>query len=185
MKLDRRTFLRLSPSVLLFPGVALGRELPPGTVSANTSGFQMPAWNRHFASRRNGMILVDTRSRCLFYWSEDLATFRLYPCSVPIREEYTRRGRTEVIEKVKDPSWRPTASMLKRHPEWPRFLPPGPGNPMGTHALYLDWPAFRIHGTHDDNKIGRRSSSGCFGLYNSQIAELFRLAQIGTQVRVI
>lgn len=185
MTLSRRALLRLSLPILCLPAAALGRELPPGTVAANVSGFQVPFWNQHFSSRRNGMILVDTRSRCLFFWSEDLGTFRLYPCSVPIREEYTRRGRTEVVDKVKDPSWRPTASMLKRNPDWPRYLPPGPGNPMGSHALYLGWPAFRIHGTHDDNKIGRRSSSGCFGLYNRDIADLFVFAQIGTQVRVI
>ncbi|HEY6918921.1 MAG TPA: L,D-transpeptidase [Tabrizicola sp.] len=159
--------------------------MPPGTVAANISGFVVPDWRWHFSSRRHGMILVDTRSRCLFFWSEDLAVFRLYPCSVPIREEYTRRGRTQVVQKVKDPAWRPTPSMLARHPDWPRYLPPGPGNPLGTHALYLGWPAFRIHGTHDDNKIGRRSSSGCFGLYNRNIAELFALVEVGTQVRVI
>lgn len=185
MILSRRALLCFALPAACLPAAALTRELPPGTVIANTSGFQMPDWKRHFASRRNGMILVDTRSRCLFYWSEDLATFRLYPCSVPIREEFTRRGRTAITEKVKDPAWRPTTSMLRRHPDWPRYLPPGPGNPMGTHALYLGWPAFRIHGTHDDRKIGRRSSSGCFGLYNRDIAELFALVRIGTQVRVI
>ena len=185
MIVSRRALLCFVLPAACLPAAALTRERPPGTGIANTSGFQMPDWKRHFASRRNGMILVDTRSRCLFYWSEDLATFRLYPCSVPIREEFTRRGRTAITEKGKDPAWRPTTSMLRRHPDWPRYLPPGPGNPMGTHALYLGWPAFRIHGTHDDRKIGRRSSSGCFGLYNRDIAELFALVRIGTQVRVI
>lgn len=164
---------------------AVARGLPIDAVRRNISGFEMLDWRVHFSSRRRGMILVDTRSRCLFFWSEDLEVFRLYPCSVAIREEYTRRGRTSVIQKVRDPSWRPTASMLRRHPDWPHYLPPGPGNPMGTHALYLGWPAYRIHGTHDNNKIGRRSSNGCFGLYNSDIAELFTLARVGTQVKVI
>ena len=36
----------------------------------------------------------------------------------------------------------------------------GPGNPLGTHAMYLTWPAYLIHGTHDTRKIGRRSSNG-------------------------
>lgn len=182
--IGRRAFLLALPALCL-PVAATARNLPPGTVAANISGFVVPDWRWHFSSRRHGMILVDTRSRCLFFWSEDLAVFRLYPCSVPIREEYTRRGRTQVVQKVKDPTWRPTPSMLARHPDWPRYLPPGPGNPLGTHALYLGWPAFRIHGTHDDNKIGRRSSSGCFGLYNRNIAELFALVEVGTQVRVI
>lgn len=183
MTLTRRRIFLSALSVLALPAAA--RDLPPGTVARNMSGFRMPDPGAHFTIRRHGMILVDTRSRCLFFWSEDMATFRIYPCSVPVKDAMIRRGRTSVIDKVEGPAWRPTAAMLRRNPDWPAYLPPGPGNPMGTHALYLGWPAYRIHGTHDDNKIGRRSSSGCFGLYNHHIAELFTLSQIGTEVRVI
>ena len=45
-------------------------------------------------------------------------------------------------------------------------------NPLGTRALYLSWTYYRIHGTHDTRKIGRRSSNGCIGLYNEHIEEL-------------
>ncbi|MEE4120969.1 MAG: L,D-transpeptidase, partial [Paracoccaceae bacterium] len=83
------------------------------------------------------------------------------------------------------PSWTPTASMRERDPTLPDFMPAGPGNPLGTHAMYLSWPAYLIHGTHDTRKIGRRSSSGCIGLYNEQVEELFALVEIGTQVRLI
>ena len=64
-------------------------------------------------------------------------------------------------------------------------MPPGPDNPLGTHALYLSWTYYRIHGTHDTRKIGRRSSNGCIGLYNEHIAELFSLTNVGTQVLLI
>lgn len=75
--------------------------------------------------------------------------------------------------------------MKKRNPEWPDYIGPGPNNPLGTHALYLSWTYYRIHGTHDTRKIGRRSSNGCIGLYNYHIAELFGLAKVGTQVLLI
>jgi lipoprotein-anchoring transpeptidase ErfK/SrfK len=100
-------------------------------------------------------------------------------------DELTRRGRTKVVKKVEGPSWRPTPSMLERNPEWPEFIPPGPENPLGTHALYLSWQYYRIHGTHDTRKIGRRSSNGCIGLYNEHINELFSLTKVGTQVLLI
>ena len=74
--------------------------------------------------------------------------------------------------------------MLKNDPSL-EYTPPGPTNPLGTHAMYLGWPAYIIHGTHDTRKIGRRSSSGCVGLYNEHIAALFAVAPIGTQVRLI
>ena len=74
--------------------------------------------------------------------------------------------------------------MLERDPLL-QYTPPGPANPLGTHAMYLDWPAYIIHGTHDTRKIGRRSSSGCVGLFNEHIEALYAVAQIGTQVRLI
>ena len=52
-------------------------------------------------------------------------------------------------------------------------------------ALYLSWPAYRIHGTHDTRKIGRKSSNGCIGLYNEHIEELYEMANVGMQVQLI
>ena len=76
--------------------------------------------------------------------------------------------------------------MKARNPDWPDVVEGGaPDNPLGTRALYLGWPAYRIHGTHDTRKIGRKSSDGCIGLYNEMIAQLFEIGPIGTQVRII
>ena len=151
----------------------------------NLSSFRALDWRPYFSNLKNGAILVDMTSRALHFWSEDENIYNLYPSSVPMSDELTRRGRTKVVKKVEGPSWRPTPSMLERNPEWPEFMPPGPENPLGTHALYLSWQYYRIHGTHDTRKIGRRSSNGCIGLYNEHINELFSLTKVGTQVLLI
>ena len=151
----------------------------------NTSSFRMLDWRDYFASTKGGAILADTRSRALHFWSEDQTIYRLYPTSVPLTDDLLRTGKTEVVKKVVGPDWRPTAAMKQRNPDWPDYIPPGPDNPLGTHALWLSWPAYRIHGTHDTRKIGRRSSNGCIGLYNEHIAELFSLTKVGTQVLLI
>ncbi len=158
---------------------------PEPPVKRNISSFKALQWQPYFSNLNNGAILVDTVSRALHYWSEDESVYKLYPSSVPLTDELTRRGRTSVIRKVEGPGWAPTPSMKKRNPEWPDFIPPGPDNPLGTHALYLTWTYYRIHGTHDTRKIGRRSSNGCIGLYNEHIAELFGLTKVGTQVLLI
>ena len=156
------------------------------SVRNNISSFRMQDWRGYFTDTRKGAVLVDTTSRALHYWSEDQSVYRLYPTSVPLSEELTRRGRTEVVQKVLNPSWRPTPSMKERNPEWPDVVEGGaPDNPLGTRALYLSWTYYRIHGTHDTRKIGRRSSNGCIGLYNEHIEELFEMAQVGTQVLLI
>ncbi len=183
-KLSRRGFLAASASVLAAPALAqttdatgtveLEAEITPD-IRHNISSFRSLEWKPYFANLKNGAILVDTTSRALHYWSEDEMTYILYPTSVPLSEDLTRRGRTSVVQKVEGPSWRPTPSMIKRNPEWPAFVGPGPDNPLGTHALYLSWTYYRIHGTHDTRKIGRRSSNGCIGLYNQHIAHLFEI----------
>ncbi len=154
-----------------------------GPVRNNISAFRTLDWQDHFDTLNNGAIIADLDSRALHYWSEDGATYLLFPCSVPLSEELTRRGRTEVIQKVENPTWIPTKSQLEAHPDWPTKVEGGsPDNPLGVRALYLGWPAYRIHGTHDTRKIGRRSSSGCVGLYNEHVLMLYPLAKVGTQV---
>ena len=191
-RFGRRTFLATGAAFLSAPALAqteattteVERDLDE-QVSRNISSFRALDWRPYFSNTRNGAILVDVTSRALHYWSDDQSTYKLYPSSVPLTEDLTRRGRTKIIRKVEGPSWTPTPSMKKRNPEWPDHVPPGPDNPLGTHALYLSWTYYRIHGTHDTRKIGRRSSNGCIGLYNEHISELFALAKVGTQVLLI
>ena len=193
-KMRRRAFLAGSAAMIGAPAlsqnvdgegsVKIERDVSE-TVRRNISAFRMLDWQPYFSTLRNGAILCDTESRAVHFWSEDGNTYKLYPSSVPLTDALTRRGRTRVVRKVVGPSWRPTQSMLERNPDWPAYVPPGPDNPLGTHALYLSWTYYRIHGTHDTRKIGRRSSSGCIGLYNEHIQELFGLAEVGTQVLLI
>lgn len=193
-RMGRRTFLTTSVAAVgalsVAPALAqtensteVERDLSE-VVRRNISSFRTLDWRPYFDNLNNGAILVDITSRALHFWNND-GVYKLYPTSVPLTEDLTRRGRTSVTRKVEGPEWRPTPSMKERNPEWPDFIPAGPGNPLGTHALYLGWQYYRIHGTHDTRKIGRRSSNGCIGLYNENIAELFSLATVGSQVLLI
>ena len=151
----------------------------------NASAFVTRDWRDHFDSLGKGALLADIDSRALHYWGPDGETYALYPSSVPLTEELTRRGYTEVVRKRVGPDWTPTENMRRRDPSLPAYMPPGPDNPLGTHALYLSWPAYLVHGTHDTRKIGRQSSSGCIGLYNEHIEELYAKVAVGTQVLLL
>lgn len=152
----------------------------------NISSFRTQAWQDHFETLGVGCLLADITSRAVHYWGGDGDTYRLFPSSIPRSEDLTRRGYTEVKRKAQNPSWTPTPSMRAEDPDLPIRMDGGaPGNPLGTRAMYLGWPAYLVHGTHDTRKIGRQSSSGCIGLYNKHVESLYEMVQIGTQVLLL
>jgi lipoprotein-anchoring transpeptidase ErfK/SrfK len=194
--LNRRGMMAATGAALFMPAIlraqdtpltdaeraaANGGEVP---VRNNVSSFQRQHWEDHFETLGKASIVADTVSRALHFWSGDGQTYKVYPTSVPRSDELTKRGYTRIVRKRVGPDWTPTPSMIERDPDL-KYMPPGPDNPLGTHAMYLDWPAYLIHGTHDTRKIGRQSSDGCIGLYNHMIEALYQIAPIGTQVRVI
>ena len=111
------------------------------------------------------------------------------PTSFPIgigREGLnTPEGVTKVVRKKEGPTWTPTPRMRREDPELKPYYPPGPENPLGTHALYLGWPTYAIHGTNKPFGIGRRVSSGCIRLYPEKIEHLYEVVPVGSRVEVV
>jgi hypothetical protein len=187
--LTRRDLARLALAVGIAAagGRALASEAVEGegsTALRRISGLHTRDWRDYFPSLRDDAILSVVDDRVLHYWGED-GFYRIYPTSVPLSDEMTRRGRTEIVMKRPAPEWRPTPSMIERNPDLPRYVGPGPDNPLGVRAMNLGWQYYLIHGTNDIRKIGRQSSSGCIGLHNPHIVEIYDRAKIGTQVMVI
>lgn len=195
-QISRRSMLLGAGTLLAIPALTgranaqatlaeTGDEPATGVVRRNAMSFRNHDWQDHFSSRRRGAILCDTASRALHYWSEDGETHLVYPSSVPMGEDYTRLGYTEITLMRRHPVWIPTPSMRERDPSLPIRVEAGPENPMGTRAMNLTWPYYRIHGIDNVAKIGRQASNGCIGLFNHHVEHLFELAGVGTQVRVI
>jgi L,D-transpeptidase ErfK/SrfK len=194
--LSRRALLgsaALALGSLAAPSILRAQALPEyeaetsvATVRRNVMGFRNHHWRDHFQNLKKGAILCDTYSRALHYWSEDERIYLAHPCSVPMTEDFTRRGYTEVTLKRFEPTWIPTPSMRQRDPSLPvRVEGADPKNPLGSRAMNLSWEYYRIHGIDNPAKIGRRASNGCFGLLNQHVENLYELVKIGTQVRVI
>jgi len=188
-RMTRRGFGRaaLAAGVAAAAGPLAAAETVAGggaTANQRISGLKTHNWQDHFATLDNDAILCVVNDRVLHYWGAD-GFYRIYPTSVALTDEMTRRGRTEVVAKRENPEWRPTPSMLERNPALPAHVGPGPDNPLGIRAMNLGWQYYLIHGTNDIRKIGRQSSSGCIGLFNEHILEVYDRARIGTQVVVI
>jgi len=101
----------------------------------------------------------------------------------------TPEGVTKIVRRQKDPTWTVPVSVLKEHrengEELQRVIGPGPDNPLGRQAFYLQWPSYLIHGTNKPAGVGLRSSHGCIRLFPEDIAQLFDMVPIGTKVRVV
>jgi L,D-transpeptidase ErfK/SrfK len=97
----------------------------------------------------------------------------------------TPMGSTQIVRKVVGPVWRPTPRMRREKPELPAAVGPGIDNPMDTHAMYLGWPQYAIHGTNKPFGIGRRTSSGCIRMYPEDIITLYNMVPVGTKVTVV
>jgi L,D-transpeptidase ErfK/SrfK len=112
-----------------------------------------------------------------------------YPIGIGRVDWNTPSGVTTVVRKVKNPVWRPPADILEEHREegdpLPAEIGPGPGDPMGTRALYLGWPEYAIHGTNKPAGVGMRVSHGCMHLYPEDIEQLYNMVPVGTPVRVV
>jgi lipoprotein-anchoring transpeptidase ErfK/SrfK len=130
-----------------------------------------------------GTIIVDTANTYLYLVLGGGKAMR-YGVRVG-REGFTWTG-TERITRMKEwPDWFPPAEMIERQPYLPRFMAGGDGNPLGARAMYLGKTLYRIHGTNQPSTIGHYVSSGCVGMLNADVEDLYSRVQVGTRVVVL
>jgi lipoprotein-anchoring transpeptidase ErfK/SrfK len=94
-------------------------------------------------------------------------------------------GEWSLYQKRENPTWYNPALDT-----WgaglPAVVPGGPGNPMGTRALYITAPGLiRIHGTTSPESIGRYASHGCIRMHNEDVEELYELVPVGSKVIIV
>ena len=133
------------------------------------------------SGRREGIVVNVGDLRLYFF--EPGQPPRSFPIGIAKDGYATPLGATEVTTKREKPIWTPGPSA--RRDGYPEKVEPGPDNPLGEYALYLDWPGYLIHGTNDPRGVGRHSSRGCIRLYPRDIAWLFARVEPGTKVRVV
>lgn len=135
-------------------------------------------------SSREGIVINLPEMR-LYAFLEGHDTPVTFPLGVGREGLETPTGSTKIIRKTVGPIWHPTPRMRKENPDLPASIPPGPENPLGSHALYFDWPEYAIHGTNRPFGIGRRISSGCIRMYPEDIRQFYEIIPVGTKVTVI
>jgi L,D-transpeptidase ErfK/SrfK len=108
-----------------------------------------------------------------------------FPIGIGSEGYDTPIGRFTVTEKLIDPPWYVPPSITKERHGLPGVVPPGPDNPLGSHALRLSLKTILIHGTNRPWGVGRKASHGCIRLYPEDIPKLFQLAPAGAKVTIV
>src|SRR5882672_9959213 len=130
-----------------------------------------------------GTLIVDTPNTYLYYV---LGGGRAVRYGVRVgRDGFTWTGVQKISRKAEWPDWHPPTEMIERQPYLPRFMAGGPGNPLGARAMYLGSTVYRIHGTNQPSTIGKFVSSGCIGMLNEDVSDLFDRVKVGTRVVVL
>ena len=127
-------------------------------------------------------LFVKLRARKLYLYSGDQLE-KEYGIAVGAPSFPTPKGQFKIINKRRNPSWSNPGSGWATG--MPSSIAPGPGNPLGTRALYLDAAGIRIHGTSKDFSIGTAASHGCMRMHRWDIEDLFERVPLGTRVIII
>jgi lipoprotein-anchoring transpeptidase ErfK/SrfK len=158
----------------------------PGRVPTAEEEQLPPQYQRQVVFFRTneapGTIVVDSNNRHMYLVAGNGRAIR-YGIRVG-RDGFRWSGLQKITRKQEWPDWRPPPEMIERQPYLPRFMAGGPGNPMGARAMYLGATVYRIHGTNQPQTIGSAVSSGCFGMLNSDVSDLYDRVNVGTKVVV-
>jgi lipoprotein-anchoring transpeptidase ErfK/SrfK len=130
-----------------------------------------------------GYTIVIRLSELKLYLYDGIELVKTYPVAAGQPAYPTPQGNWNIVNKAENPTW------INPDPDgWgadmPKIIEGGPGNPLGTHALYLDAPGIRIHGTYSASSIGSYASHGCVRMHLDDIKELFSIVPIGTPVYI-
>ncbi len=137
---------------------------------------------------RSGLVVNVPEMRIYYYPKGDSSVYT-WPISTGRIGWETPLGETSIVRKTSRPTWFPPQSIRNEAAKKGRVLPqaigPGRYNPLGSHALYLGFPAYLIHGTNKPYSIGMRVSHGCIRMYPEHIVEVFDMVKTGTPVNIV
>lgn len=174
----------------------ISRANPGVDIWVPGAGRQLILPGRHILppGPRSG-IVVNLPEHRLYYYPKprrgEKPLVITYPVSIGKMDWRTPLGVTRIVSKVRQPSWYPPESVRKEHAErgdpLPRVVPPGPDNPLGEYAMRLavGGGSYLIHGTNNPVAVGMAVTHGCVRMYPEDVAALFPLVPVGTNVRLI
>jgi L,D-transpeptidase ErfK/SrfK len=144
-------------------------------------------------TKRSGLVINLPEMR-LYYYPKPKTGERpvviSHPVSVGRMDWDTPLGKTRIVSKKVDPSWRPPQSIkdeaiAKGDDPLPDVVEAGPDNPLGRYAMRLGIPGYLIHSTNKPYGVGMRVTHGCLRMYPEDIERLFEAIPVNTPVQLV
>ena len=168
------------------------KRVPSGVYDTRTVAAVVRYQAAHHL-RRDGQLGGQTRENLVGKIVVTLSQFRVqlirdgnvvmsFPVAIGQSAFPTPTGNYQVVNKQKDPTWRPPPGS-----SWAKGLgpiPPGPGNPLGTRWIGTSAPFVGIHGTPADWSIGTRASHGCIRMHIPDVEKLYDQVSVGMPVQI-
>ncbi len=153
----------------------------------NNSTVKIPTmWILPDIPSYDGIVINISEMRLYYFLKQKKALLvRTFPIGIGDEGNDTPVGSFKIIEKIANPAWHVPESIKKERPELPAVIPPGPDNPLGSHALRLSLGSYLIHGTNRPWAVGRRVTHGCIRLYPEDIPKLFQVVPNGMKVTIV
>jgi L,D-transpeptidase ErfK/SrfK len=142
------------------------------------------AWVLPELSSYEGIVINLSEMR-IYYFPATKSAVVTFPIGVGDEGKETPVGTFQIIEKTVHPSWHVPESIRKEKPELPKIVPPGPDNPLGSHAMRLSERTILIHGTNRPYAVGRKASHGCIRMYPEDIPKFFAMVPNKSKVHII
>lgn len=136
----------------------------------------------------DGIVINLSEMRLYFFHpttKDGLFRVSTFPIGIGDEGLDTPVGSFKIVERIANPAWYPPASIRAERPELPAVVPPGPENPLGTHALRLSLRTYLLHGTNRPYAIGRRATHGCIRLYPEEVPKLYEMVPVGSKVTIV
>ncbi len=129
-----------------------------------------------------GKVIVVDKSKHRLTLYNNMEVEKQYPVAVGSPSWPTPSGTFKIVSKQRNPAWvNPGTSWAANMPP---YIPPGPGNPLGTRALGTSAPGVFIHGTYSSGSIGYSVSHGCIRMYIKDAEDLFERVEVGIPVLI-
>ncbi len=161
------------------------RHLNPWMLSAGTE-IILPGQTIIPVGAMPGLLINLAELRLYHIRSQDdiVSKVDIYPLGIGRAGRETPEGEFRVVVKKESPYWRVPEGLRNNDPTLPEVVPPGPGNPLGSHWLGLSAPGYGVHGTNRPYGVGRRISYGCLRMYPEDIVSLYQQVKVGTPVTI-